>query len=45
MKIIEKYIEEIIGKSISEINLFWKIDESIKIDYFKVFFERFEEIM
>ncbi|HDZ5392659.1 TPA: ABC transporter permease [Clostridioides difficile] len=44
-KTIEKYIEEITGKSISEINSLWKTDESIKIDYSKVSLERFEEIM
>lgn len=42
---VEKYIEEITGSSIDEINSLWKKGESIKIDYSRVSPERFEEIM
>ncbi|AVD37815.1 TPA: ABC transporter permease [Clostridioides difficile] len=45
MKTIEKYIKEMIGESISEINSLWKTGESIKINYSKVSSERFEEII
>ncbi|MGX9755287.1 ABC transporter permease [Clostridioides difficile] len=43
-KIIEKYIEEITGSSIDEVNSIWKSGENIEVNS-KLSFERFQEIM